>query len=539
MQSLLRLSQLGRALAGGGAPSYSTLFSSASVLQPKRWRAFLLSVALHVLVLLFTPSLTYPLIGESDRDAWRRQQRLLRTLRIRIPEQLYLASSGHTPQLPRKPAPLRAPRRASLRDANEGTSPSTPGRKQQVRRRRFELPSAVPRSESPQTVLQPQFAHTPRPPRDIQLPEVFFWAPQTELPRFAKPFLMPGHSATPTRPRVLDAPPRLEAPVAEPVSMQVPAIPESSNALRLLAAPALPIRTAETDSAPRTGVSAEPAAGDPTTVLSLALNPEALREFLSVPPGNQVGRLPATGGKDPSAFSASRSGGGTGGTGGVGAGSGSADAEIVSGREVGEPLPAAADRQSPATGVPAADREPAVARDGVPSATGLRAAAITAAAVTTIVHPPDGVFDIVVQSSGVEGLPESAGVLSGKPVYSVYVRTGDSRDWILQYCIPAGEDQATQVSGPVVRLGTPSPLSAPYPRVTMRPPVRRRKGGYLVVHGMVTAEGRFQDLRVLGAVESWEADAVIAVLGGWEFRPASRDRVSIRVETLLAIPTGE
>jgi len=323
--------------------------------------------------------------------------------------------------------------------------------------------------------------------------------------------------------------------------MQVPAIPDSSNALLLLAAPALPIRTTQTDSAPRTGVSADQNAGDPTTVLSLALNPESLREFLSIPPGNQVGRLPAASGNDASAISANRNGGGAGagGNGQNGTGSastGSTSTETVPAMAVGEPLPPAASREPVST---EEDRGPAVIRDGNPSASGMREAAIAAAAATRIVHPPDGVFDIVIQSSGVEGLPESAGVLSGKPVYSVYVRTGDAKDWILQYCIPGGEDQAAQVSGPVVRLGKPSPLSGPYPRVTVRPPVRRRREGYLVVHGMVTAEGRFQDLRVLGTVESWEADAVTAVLSGWEFRPASRDGVPVRVEALLAIPAGE
>ena len=54
--------------------------------------------------------------------------------------------------------------------------------------------------------------------------------------------------------------------------------------------------------------------------------------------------------------------------------------------------------------------------------------ALAAAAPTRIVNPAGGVFDVVVQSAGTEGFPESAGVLSGKPVYSAYVRVGGGRD---------------------------------------------------------------------------------------------------------------
>jgi hypothetical protein len=110
------------------------------------------------------------------------------------------------------------------------------------------------------------------------------------------------------------------------------------------------------------------------------------------------------------------------------------------------------------------------------------------------------------------------------------------KDWILQYCIPAADDRTAVVSGPIVRLGGGSPLSAPYPRVTLRPAVRPRPGRYVMVHGVITAAGRFQDLRILGVTDPYETEIVLGVLEQWEFRPAMRDGEAVKVEILLAIP---
>ena len=162
--------------------------------------------------------------------------------------------------------------------------------------------------------------------------------------------------------------------------------------------------------------------------------------------------------------------------------------------------------------------------------------ALSAAASTRIVNPAGGVFDVVVQSTGAEGFPESAGVLSGKPVYSAYVRVGGGRDWLLQYCIPGEEETAAQVDGYVVRLTAAAPITAPYPLVTMRPPVKPRPDHHVMVHGYVTVEGRFRDLKVLSASAANEAVMVEAVLEKWEFRGASRNGKPIEVEVLLAIP---
>ena len=55
-------------------------------------------------------------------------------------------------------------------------------------------------------------------------------------------------------------------------------------------------------------------------------------------------------------------------------------------------------------------------------------------AVTRIQHPADGNYDVVLMNSaGLDDLPEVAGLLTGNPVYTVYLRVGDRREWLLEY----------------------------------------------------------------------------------------------------------
>jgi len=387
------------------------------------------------------------------------------------------------------------------------------------------------RPDTSQTILQPEFAPDRTPPIATRLPEVFFWAPRTELPRFVKPFVEPGHQTEPAHPRLLDAPPELEVPVAEPAAATVRGFPDPQEIFRAATPPALPVQTSQPQSgAPQTGVSADRTSGDPTTLLSLAVDPQRMRELLSVPPGNQLGQLPEGGASGRTELTAASGQGG----GNIRPAPVAKPAQSAA----ASPAPAAAKPAAPSAEAAAAPAEPSAAEAAAASTAALRAMALAAAAATRIVNPPGGVFDVVVQSNGTEGFPESAGVLSGKPIYSAYVRVGGGHDWLLQYCIPGEEEEApAEVSGYVVRLTTaPAPLVAPYPRVTMRPPVKPRPGHHVMVHGYVTVEGRFRDLKVLSASAPNEAEMVEAVLEKWEFRPASRNAKPIEVETLLAIP---
>ncbi|HEY1207236.1 MAG: hypothetical protein ABSH46_19935 [Bryobacteraceae bacterium] len=460
--------------------------------------------------------------------------RIVETLRIRVPENLYVASSGLAVPSQKRPEALRQPPVQIKKDAPSAPAAARREDRKRPRRRRFQLPQMPRRLETAQTILQPQFAPDLTPPTAIRLPEVFFWAPRKELPRFVKPFVEPGHETAPAQPRLLDAPPKLELPASEPAALSIPQIPDSHDALRLVTPPALPVQASEPQNgAPQTGVSADRTSGDPTNLLSLALDPQRMREFLSVPPGNQLGQLPEGGASGPAALTAASGSG----DGSAGSGSGaSGGSHAVKPVESAPVSPAQAGAAKPVESAVAPPAPADSAEAGAASAAAWRAMALAAAAPTRIVNPAGGVFDVVVQSDGTEGFPESAGTLSGKPIYSAYVRAGGGKDWLLQYCIPAEEDVVAEVSGYVVRLTTGAPLIAPYPRVTMRPPVKPRPGHHVMVHGYITVEGRFRDLKVLSASAASEAEMVEAVLEQWEFRPASRDGKPLQVEILLAIP---
>jgi hypothetical protein len=159
-----------------------------------------------------------------------------------------------------------------------------------------------------------------------------------------------------------------------------------------------------------------------------------------------------------------------------------------------------------------------------------------------MIHPVNGVFDVVVvQSSPSEAFPQNSSSLSGRPVYTVYLQVGSAKEWILQYCVPNGMAGPIQ-AGNLVKLGNPTPLAAPYPVMTMRPPGDWRKGnGYLLVHGFLDTSGRFRDLAVVPDRDTSanQGEALLEYLAQWEFRPALQDGRPVMVEVVLAVPPGQ
>jgi len=155
-----------------------------------------------------------------------------------------------------------------------------------------------------------------------------------------------------------------------------------------------------------------------------------------------------------------------------------------------------------------------------------------------IEHLSSAVFDVVVmQSSADQAFPDSAGALSGKPVYTVYLQVGAPKAWILQYCVPKQVAPEPQVSGNVVNIGNPSPLKAPYPLLTVLPPVTMlARTGYIIVHASLDTQGKLIDVEVLRAPNIRMKDLILPELAKWQFRPAVRDGAPVAVEILLAIP---
>ena len=152
------------------------------------------------------------------------------------------------------------------------------------------------------------------------------------------------------------------------------------------------------------------------------------------------------------------------------------------------------------------------------------------AGATHIMRPKDGKYSVVVLGSS-SAYPEAAGVLSGKPVYTVYIRAGARKEWILQYCLPRSAEPAVSVRGSAVPLEAPYPFEIYHPSLTLA-----NDPEYVMVHGFITMAGKFERLTTLGEIDPASSAKLVAALEHWEFRPASRDGEPSAVEILLIIP---
>jgi hypothetical protein len=152
--------------------------------------------------------------------------------------------------------------------------------------------------------------------------------------------------------------------------------------------------------------------------------------------------------------------------------------------------------------------------------------------VTRFTLPKDGHYGVVVVGSAPAApYPETVGALGGKMVYTVYLRVGLRKKWILQYCLPKAVEQRIKTRG------SATPLDAPWPFLILRPDQLSDSGEeYVVVHGMITSEGHFDQLAMIFPEQLEKKDLLISSLNKWEFRPSSRDGVPTTVEVLLIIP---
>jgi hypothetical protein len=155
-----------------------------------------------------------------------------------------------------------------------------------------------------------------------------------------------------------------------------------------------------------------------------------------------------------------------------------------------------------------------------------------------VIRRPGGNFDaVVVQSSPLDQFPEAKGLLTGRPIYTVYVSVNTAKDWALYFCIPG--EKADASGAPVVRLGKAVPVQAPYPFTVVRPSIKVPAFfKTLLVYGMIDGEGRVQKLKVVRPATPEIDRLLLASLSAWEFRAATRDGVKVAVEFLVSIPVA-
>jgi len=142
-----------------------------------------------------------------------------------------------------------------------------------------------------------------------------------------------------------------------------------------------------------------------------------------------------------------------------------------------------------------------------------------------------GQFGVVVVGSSMdEEFPETEDVWNGRLVYSAYLKVGLTRNWILQYALPASDDATP--SGNITHVEAPWPYSIVRPNVD---PVEVSADA-LMIRGFVNEAGRFEDLEVAFPSGFAEAQYVIDSLRQWRFRPAKQNGQVTKVEILLIIP---
>jgi hypothetical protein len=523
------------------------LFEKLFLSRYTPWRGVLLSASFHCLVIFVLVPLSY-LLPDSEEEAWRRHARLLHALEVQIPDRLYF--TPQQPEPPKPPAerpPEQKPAAEPKQVAKAGAAALAPKLEApRILPRKFRLPDLPQKLDADQTLIQPHLPPDLALKAQVKLPQLFLQSPDVPRPASRK-FVEPGRSGPPNVVAKLDAPPELAMPGQVPADVQIASMltgPE--EALLHLPRPTLQARAFRppTSGGSGRGASVNPTLGEPVSVLSWSADPAPLKDRITFPLGNQIGRMPVSPPDAPVGIPSAASGSPTGVAGAIGEGSGEGNgAGVGAGAGDGDgegSSKTGADGGSGTTGDGSGTGD-TQGGAGVEIAAARSSAAINYAPPIRVEHPSNAVFDVVVVQSSADGsLPESAGVLTGQPVYTVYLQVGAPRAWLLQYCIPKDIVPGPKVVGSTVYIGRPTPVKAPFPLVTVLPPVTLQpRARYIMVHGFVDKSGQFKDLTLLRAPSDQSSELLLPQLARWHFRPATRDGVPILVEILLAIPPHE
>jgi len=513
------------------------LFEIHTVPGRPSWLSIVFSIGFHSAVVLCLALVHFPVSDTPQRKISKE----FPPTEVKIGEKLYYVT--RLPILPRATTELRhapnpsqgSPHRAVKKAGHASSGGATQVAEAVV----SEAPAAArpaPRVFVPpeirrdtvaeRTLIQPDSPPDLIPP-DTNLPSFRTWA--MPMPKIAKQFVAPGNAPKPPPP---EAPPVLAAPNLN-LAAAAPAPPKTNPAIVLPLAPP-PI---DAPDLPADSVLAI-TQGDPVKILSVTRNPVLPVSTLVVPAGNIAGIV----GKEAGAGvqggagtgpgnSVSKAGTGAKGNPGSGSGSGSdsglgVGSGIAAGNLRGTGSSAGSGGGAGGTGI----------GTGAGAATGTGTEAGGRAKNVVILRPATGNFDaVVVQSSPLDILPGRKDLLSGRPVYTVYIPVGTAKDWTLYFCVPE-EARPRAAPSTVVSLAPAPPVMAPYPTRIIRPLVSLPSyQKFMLVHGFVSAAGRVERLKVVDPGERSVDDAMLTSLIEWEFRPATRDGQPIAVEFLLAI----
>lgn len=367
----------------------------------------------------------------------------------------------------------------------------------------------IPQKQAVQTLVQPDAPNNILIPRETPIPQVFVWsAPEPAVKKIVQP--------APQTVVKVDVKPSLDQPNQE---TRVSDMKISSTVFDAKTPMPLPSNTSpvsaqnpqKTQQIPQTATKT---AGQPTPASVISASNIQLQEgTVTLPMINEVAPAPFTGSLTPGE-SRNLSQTGRGKTEGK---ENSAGVGQSSGNQTGNATAAAAGppQQGGGTGQGGGD-----------------ASVTSGGAQRTIVHitmPKDGRFGVVVVGSSLaDDYPETLNMWTGRLAYTVYLKVGVTKNWIMQFSLPK-----LQGAPPA---GTTRP-DAPWPYDITRPSIDADLNtDAIMVHGFVNAAGRFEQLAVVFPTELAEAKFLLRALQQWQFRPALQNGQATSVEVLLIIP---
>lgn len=447
--------------------------------------------------------------------------------------QLELAPIYRRPPLPDASAPA-----ASLRDSttthdavapSDSSSPSDVAEQRAAsaeeerpdQHRQFKLPANVQVQPVKQTLVEMDLPPTITFTEEIPLPTMLLWTKTATPPPMRRQFVAPPlRTEVPRVTQSLPAAPALSLPNQEvsPADLNMATvIPTEAPHLVHPTGVASPVTRTGQEPAkeiPQIGL-AESAEAHAVNLISIPANPSRSSGMVVLPPANQIAASDAAVAGSPN---------------GSGNGTGTSEEGTAAG---GSRRPGGVSKApGPASSSVASHAAAASAGSGAWSASG-SLIGNTLPGTTRIELPKEGQYGVVVLgSANATPYPESVGALSGKMIYTVYLKVGFRKNWILQYCLPSAAKDQSSASGTSV-----SPVQAPWPFLIMRPDhPDPTDPDYIIVHGMVTDAGKFDQLALVFPSEFDKKELLMKSLKLWAFRPASRDGIRLPVEVLLIIP---
>jgi hypothetical protein len=141
---------------------------------------------------------------------------------------------------------------------------------------------------------------------------------------------------------------------------------------------------------------------------------------------------------------------------------------------------------------------------------------------------------IVANGSGGGGFKDF-GIFRDEASYTVYLDMEDASSWALQYALDSHHEPKISVPSYSGLLVAPYATSKSLPHF---PPdsARRSVAGAIVVFGVISTHGEFEELRIMHSPEPRLDQPLLASLRKWRFRPAEISGMQVAVKVLLGVP---